>query len=85
MDSDDDVQEIDPPEITRSGRKKYRRRILKEELDVRFCRRSKRHNNNVESCQDQDGTDTTDVSGEASNNAILDSVENSMEQNIASR
>jgi hypothetical protein len=30
MDSDDDVQEIDPPVITRSGHKKYRRRILKE-------------------------------------------------------
>jgi hypothetical protein len=36
MDSDDEVQEIDPPVITRSGRKKYRRMILKEELDPVF-------------------------------------------------
>jgi hypothetical protein len=40
MDSDDDIQEIDPPVITRCGCKKYRRRILKEELDVRFCDRT---------------------------------------------
>jgi hypothetical protein len=32
MDSDDNVQEIDPPVITWSGRKKYRWKILKEEL-----------------------------------------------------
>jgi hypothetical protein len=46
MDSDGDVQEIDPPVITWSGRKKYRRKILKEELNPCFCRRSKRHNYN---------------------------------------
>jgi hypothetical protein len=77
--SDDEVQEIDPPVIIWSGRKKYRKKILKEELDVRFCRRNKRHCNNVESCQDQDGIDTTNVSEETSNNAYLDSFENSME------
>jgi hypothetical protein len=72
MDSDDDVQEIDPTVITRPGRKKYRRKILKEELDPRFCCRSKRHNYNEGKCQDQDDIDTTDV-------------ENPTEQNIALR
>jgi hypothetical protein len=55
MESDDEVQEIDPMVIIWCGRKKYRKKILKEELDFHFCRCSKRHNNNVESCQDQDG------------------------------
>jgi hypothetical protein len=36
MDSDDDVQEIDPTVITRSGRKKYRRKILKESSTLVF-------------------------------------------------
>jgi hypothetical protein len=36
-------------------------------------------------CQDQDGIDTTDVSGEESNNANPNFVENSMEQNVVSR
>jgi hypothetical protein len=85
MESDDEVQEINPPVIIRSGRKKYRKKILKEELDVHFPRRSKRHSNNVESCQDQDGIDTMNVSDETSNNTNLDSFENSMEQNVASR
>jgi hypothetical protein len=48
MDSDDEIEEIDPPVIIRSGRKKYCHKILKEELHPRFCRRNKRHNNNVE-------------------------------------
>jgi hypothetical protein len=39
----------------------------------------------VESCQDQDGIDTMNVSDETSNNTNLDSFENSMEQNVASR
>jgi hypothetical protein len=84
MELDDEVQEIDPPMIIRSGRKKYQKK-LKEELNFHFCRRSKRHNNNVESCQDQDGVDTMDILEEASNNANLDSFKNSMEQNGASR
>jgi hypothetical protein len=48
MDSDDEVQEIDQPDIVWSGRKKYRRRILIDELDVHFCHRSKRINKDVE-------------------------------------
>jgi hypothetical protein len=48
MDSDDEVQEIDPPIIIRSGRKKYRRRILIDELDAHFCRRSRQINKDVE-------------------------------------
>jgi hypothetical protein len=85
MELDDEVQEIDPPVIIRSRRKKYRKKILKEELDARFCRRSKRHSNNVESCQYQDGINTMNVSKETLNNANLDSFKNSMEQNVASR
>jgi hypothetical protein len=66
MDSDDEIQEIDPPVIIRSGRKKYRHKILKEELDPRFCHRSKRHNNNVKNLKDQDCIDTMDVSAKSS-------------------
>jgi hypothetical protein len=47
MDSDDEIQEIDPPVIIWCGHKKYHHKILKEELDPRFCRRNKRHNNSV--------------------------------------
>jgi hypothetical protein len=47
MDSDDEVQAIDPPVIIRSRCKKYRRKIVKEEIDVRFCRHSKRINQDV--------------------------------------
>jgi hypothetical protein len=36
MESDDEVQEIDPMVIIRCGRKKYRKKILKEELDFHF-------------------------------------------------
>jgi hypothetical protein len=43
MDSDDEVQEIDPPVIIRLGRKKYRRKILTEELDISFYHHSKRN------------------------------------------
>jgi hypothetical protein len=85
IESDDEVQEIDPPVIIRSGCKKYWKRILKEELDAHFYRRSTRHSNNVESYQDQHGMETTNISEETSNNANLDSFENSMEQNIAPR
>jgi hypothetical protein len=82
MDSDDDVQVIEPPVITQSGRKKYRRKILKEELNPRFYHHSKRHNYNEGKCQNQDDIDTIDVSEQESNNANLDFVENSMEQNV---
>jgi hypothetical protein len=73
MNSDDEVQEIDPPVIIRSGRKKYRRRILKEELNIRFCRRSKRNNKDVEDSRNQD------------QNANLDFTKNSSETNVESR
>jgi hypothetical protein len=42
-DSDQDVQEIDPPVINWIRRKKYHQRILIESLDPCFCRRSKRN------------------------------------------
>jgi hypothetical protein len=42
-DSDQDVQEIDPPVVNRTRRKKYCRRIIIEPLDPYFCRRSKRN------------------------------------------
>jgi hypothetical protein len=42
-DSDQDVQEIDPPVINRTRRKKYRRKILIELLDPYFCCRNKRN------------------------------------------
>jgi hypothetical protein len=37
MESNDEVQEIDPSVITQFRRKKYQWRVLKEELNVRFC------------------------------------------------
>jgi hypothetical protein len=52
--------------IIRSGHKKYHQKIQKEELDPRFCHRSKRHNNNVENLQDQHCIDAMDVSAESS-------------------
>jgi hypothetical protein len=66
MDSDDEIQQIDPPVIIWYERKKYRRKILKEELNPRFCGRSKRYNNNVENLKDEDCIDTIHVSVESS-------------------
>jgi hypothetical protein len=40
-DSDQDVQEIDPPVLNRTSCKNYHRRRLIEPLDPYFCRRSK--------------------------------------------
>jgi hypothetical protein len=48
MDSDDEVKVIDPPVIIWSRHKKYHRKILKEEIDVHFCRCSKRINQDVD-------------------------------------
>jgi hypothetical protein len=73
MDSDDEVQEIDQPDIVWSRRKKYRRRILIDELDVHFCRRSKRINKDVEDSRNQDQS------------ANLDFTENLAETNVDSR
>jgi hypothetical protein len=68
MDLDNEIQEIDLPVIIRSRCKKYCRKILKEELDPRFCHHSKRHNNYVENLQDQYCIDAMDVSAESSHN-----------------
>jgi hypothetical protein len=65
MNSDDEVQEIDPTVIVRSGCKKYHRRILIDELDVRCCHRSRQINKDVEELKEQD------------QNANLDFIENS--------
>jgi hypothetical protein len=71
MESDDEVQEINPPVIIRSGCKKYCRRILQEEIDVHFCRCSRRINKDVGKYGEEDSIDTTDVISlaEASQNA----------------
>jgi hypothetical protein len=62
MDSDDEVQEIDPPVIIQSGRKKYRWRTLTEEFDISFCHCSKKNRKNAENS----------ILAEASHNAALD-------------
>jgi hypothetical protein len=74
MDLDDEVQVIDPPVIIQPGHKKYHRKILKEEIDVHFCRRSKRINQNVDDSSEQDNIDTIDVIAQAedSQDANLD-------------
>jgi hypothetical protein len=61
MNSDDEVQEIDPSMFARRGRKKYRWRILVEQLDERFCRRSKRNMNKVGQSIDQNVVNGVDV------------------------
>jgi hypothetical protein len=61
MDSDDEVQEIDPSMFTCPRRKKYRRRILIAQLDERFCRRSKRSKNKLRKSIDQNIVDGVDV------------------------
>jgi hypothetical protein len=87
MYSYDEVQEIDPPVIIRSGRKKYRRRILQEEIDVHFYRRSKRINKDVEKYRELDSIDAIDVISprEASQDANLDFIDNTTEKDISSR
>jgi hypothetical protein len=61
MNSDDEVQEIDPSMFTRRGRKKYRQRILVEQHDECFCRRNKRNKNKVGKYIDQNAVDGGDV------------------------
>jgi hypothetical protein len=61
MNSDDEVQEIDPSMFARRGRKKYRRRILVEQLDERFCRHNKRNRNKVGQSIDQNVVNGVDV------------------------
>jgi hypothetical protein len=52
MNSDDEVQEIDPPLMIQSGCKKYQQRLLKEEIDIHFCHCSNRNNKDVENSTD---------------------------------
>jgi hypothetical protein len=52
MDSDPEVQEIDPPVLTRSGRKRYHRKKLRHPIDPRFCRHSTRNKNNNQQTAD---------------------------------
>jgi hypothetical protein len=87
MASDDEIQAIDPPVIIQSGCKKYRRKILKEEIDVRFCHRSKRINQDVDHSIEQDNIDTTDVIAQVKDlqDANSDFIENSVEQDIPFR
>jgi hypothetical protein len=61
MNSDDEVHVIDPSMFTCCGRKKYRRRILVEQLDEHFYRRSKRNKNKVGASIDQNVVDGVDV------------------------
>jgi hypothetical protein len=90
MDSDDEVQKIDLPVIIHSGRKRYRRKILKEELDIHFCRRSERKKQDVEDTIDQDQNanlnkqDVEDIIDQ-DQNANLDFIKNSIETDIDSR
>jgi hypothetical protein len=87
MYSDDEVQEISPPVLTRSRHKKYGRRMLITPLDACFCHHSKRNKNNVETSTDQDAIDTTDVAAptDAPSSVILNFIESSMRRNVASR
>jgi hypothetical protein len=90
MDSNDEVQEIDPPVIIHSRHKGYRRKILKEELDIHFYRRGKRNKQDVEDTKDQDHN--TDLNKQdmknifdQDQNANLDFIKNSIETDIDSR
>jgi hypothetical protein len=87
MDLYDEVQEIDQPVIIWSGRKKYHQKILQEEIDFCFCRRSKRINKDVEKYKEQDSINTMDVTSptEASQNANLDFIDNTAEKDVSSR
>jgi hypothetical protein len=87
MDLDDEVQEIDPPVIMRFGCKKYRQRILQEEIDIRFYRCSKRINKDVEKYREQASIDTTDIisPAEASQSSNLDFIDNTTEKDVSSR
>jgi hypothetical protein len=61
IDSDDEVQVIDPSIIIQFECKKYCQKILKEENDIRFCRRSRKINQDVDDSREQDNIDVTDV------------------------
>jgi hypothetical protein len=53
-DSDQDVQEIDPPVLNRTKHKKYHWSIFKEPLDPYFCRRGKRNTVNQQTIDVED-------------------------------
>jgi hypothetical protein len=61
IDSGDEVQVIHPSIIIQFECKKYRQKILKEENDIRFCRRSRKINQDVDDSREQDNIDVTDV------------------------
>jgi hypothetical protein len=71
-DSDQEVQEIDPPVINWNGRKKYRRKILIEPLDSYFCRRSKRNEVQEPIIIDIEDDDTRNFPGLASTSTTED-------------
>jgi hypothetical protein len=84
MDSDGEVQEIDPPMLIHRGCKKYYRMIIREQIDVCFCRHCKRNKNNVVRSIDQDVVDAT-IATKASQSSVLDSVETVRIRDDASR
>jgi hypothetical protein len=61
--------------------------MLKEEIDVHFCHRSKRINRDVDDSREQDNIDTTDVIAqvEDSQDANSNFIGNSVEQDVPSR
>jgi hypothetical protein len=67
--------------------KKYRQKILKEENDIRFCRRSRKINQDVDDSREQDNIDVTDVIAqwEDSQDTNSDFIGNSVEQDVPSR
>jgi hypothetical protein len=69
LDSDPEVQDIDPPLLARSGRKKYCRRILIYPIDSWFYCRSKRNKNH-----DQETADSLDVIILAQTSINIDSI-----------
>jgi hypothetical protein len=90
LELDDKVQEIDLPVIIHFECKRYRQKILKEELDIRFCHRSKRNKQDVEDTGDQDhnaNLNKQDVENilDQDQNANLDFINNSIETYVDSR
>jgi hypothetical protein len=52
IDSEPEVQEIDPPVLVWSGRKRYRRKMLRHPIYPQFCHRSKRNKNTNQQAAD---------------------------------
>jgi hypothetical protein len=66
-DSYQDVQEIDPPVLNWSRRKKYHRRRLIEPLDPYFCRCSKRIKRNQHTIDVEEDENTHVLSNPVAN------------------